>query len=122
MWKIIHRIEPFTHVLGDRHPLQDCRVNPIILVLHTGYVKAGHFVKWVWSVRSFEDQKQVVMAEIQKLAELSPGGGLYIEDIDCSSGVYSISDIVLDDSGHVRIEASMWNTSEVSKRTGYIRD
>lgn len=72
--------------------------------------------------RQFEEQKKAVLAGLSKLAEISPGGGLYIKDKDCSGGIYSLDDITIDDDGHVRIVASMWSPSELAEKTGYFRD
>lgn len=70
---------------------------------------------------AINEQISKVKAELEKPASMSPNGGLYIEDIDCSGGVYYLDDIALDYNGNVRIEASMWKPSELAQKTGYFR-
>lgn len=71
-----------------------------------------------------ELQEQIlkVKTELEKLASMTTGGGLYIEDMDCSGGIYSLYDIMVTEEGHIKMLASMWSPSELAKKTGYFRD
>lgn len=70
---------------------------------------------------TFESKVDQVNKLLEELASMTEKGGLYIEDMDCSGGVYALSKIE-ENAGNVRIQACMWTPTNLSKKTGYFRD
>lgn len=71
--------------------------------------------------RDVSEKIAEVTAAIRELASMTENGGLYIEDIDCSGGLYAFSgmDCV---NGNLRIKASMWKPDSFANKTGLFRD
>lgn len=71
---------------------------------------------------AFDIKRKLVFDTLVEMAAMSPGGGLYVKDIDCTGGVYSLNDIEMDEEGNVRLKAYMWEPNELAKKSGYFRE
>lgn len=70
----------------------------------------------------FEKRATAIMQELRDLATSTQGGGLFIQDIDCDGGVYSLNGIELSEDGHVRLIASMWSPNDLAMQCKLFRE